>query len=272
MIDESDFVFERDIASNSGTKIHEQQLELNMTYNDPVFEYINDGVPYNIVHNIPQVKYPAPSLKQYWDMLMLIRDNKNTVDKFLKDAENNFKSLNGELERLSDLRNTWCGCKPYFFYVTQRIRGVDSGTSDGGASDGGTSDGGDIDCASDGGDVGGGTSDGATSNNPTSADKPSCTYVAKFISVREAKRLYCKIFQEIIMSDDTRKALFLVTRKYCIDRNPQYKVVVTSRSIDDHTQREAFISDDLNFRWDRCLVEMIIHYPNLGGCIWNRYD
>lgn len=217
MLTENDFTFNRLMKRAAKTIPDDKQLQLTMTYDDNIFKWLHDGVPHIIDHKIPQVTMLAPSLKQYWDMLMMTRETVQSEIMFEK-ANENFKTLNMKFERLSEMHPLWDNHKPIGFYI----------------------------------------SDG---NNHHYT-----------INVKNAKRLYCKTYQDIIMNDDARRAMFIWIYKFCTKRNTDFKIIASSRTLNEHTQKECFDNDDYDFRWDRCFIEMLIHYPNLENCIWNQKE
>lgn len=209
-LSEEDFIFIKHVKRSAVHTPENDQLQLKMLYEDVLFKMLNDGVSFNIDHKIQSVMNHAPSLKQYWDMLMMTKMDSLNKNKFYDDATINFRSLNTNSQRISDLHPTWNDHKPIGF------------------------------CTSEG-----------------------------LIPVNKAKELYCKLYQKIIMEDDTRKGLFLLIRSFCIRRNRDHKVLIVGRCTDEHTQKEAYEKDDLDFRWERCLIDMLIHYPKLDECVWN---
>ena len=95
------------------------------------------------------------------------------------------------------------------------------------------------------------------------------------MSMSLAKILFCRMYEHEIMTDEKSKLTFLLLHAQCKVRNKEYPIVIiTNDSIDSRIHGidfERFIAEDkYDFTCAYCLVEMLIHYPNLNECFWNK--
>ena len=95
------------------------------------------------------------------------------------------------------------------------------------------------------------------------------------MSISLAKRLFCKMYEHEIMTDEKSRLTFLLLHAQCKVRNKEFPIVIiTDDSIDSRSRGidfEKFIAEDkYDFTCAYCLVEMLIHYPNLNECFWNK--
>lgn len=97
----------------------------------------------------------------------------------------------------------------------------------------------------------------------------------EYISIQEAKKYYCKAYEKDIMENDESKSTFMLLLTLCKCRNKKYPVIIRGFKASDILDEPADLKDiyedpKKDFPAEYCLAEMLIHYPNLNECIWNK--
>ena len=96
----------------------------------------------------------------------------------------------------------------------------------------------------------------------------------EFLNMKDAKKYFCREYERDIMSNEESKATFLLLLTLCKNRNKNFPVVIRGYANHDnmHTPidiKKIYEDPKFEFSCEYCLVEMLIHYPNLNECIWN---
>lgn len=96
----------------------------------------------------------------------------------------------------------------------------------------------------------------------------------EFMSINEAKRIYCKIYEKDIMENDESRTTFMLLLSQCKARNDKFPIIIRGYGVNDNVDsssnlKKIFDDPKLEFSCEYCLVEMLIHYPNLNECLWN---
>lgn len=92
----------------------------------------------------------------------------------------------------------------------------------------------------------------------------------------EARRLYCKKFEQSIMFPQSpARPVFERLWRTCMSRSRSIPVVLRGYAILDNLTTPTKISERYNdcyhaFGDSYCIAEMLINYPHLENCIWNR--
>lgn len=97
----------------------------------------------------------------------------------------------------------------------------------------------------------------------------------EFLGMKEAKKLFCKEYEKDIMENEDGKSTFLLLLTLCKNRNKEFPVIIRGFGNEDNmyepTDLKAIYEDPKRkFTCEYCLVEMLIHYPNLNECLWNK--
>lgn len=97
----------------------------------------------------------------------------------------------------------------------------------------------------------------------------------EFMYVNEAKKIYCKMYEKDIMEHEESRITFMLLLSQCKIRNKEFPVMIRGYGVMDAPDevvdlKQIFENPKLDFSFEYCLVEMLIHYPNLNECIWNR--
>lgn len=101
------------------------------------------------------------------------------------------------------------------------------------------------------------------------------TESVEHVEVDKMKKHFCRLYEKDIMSDEESKSTFLLLLALCKGRDKKFPVIIRGFENCD-SMYEALdlkkIYDDpkKEFVCEYCLVEMLIHYPNLNECLWNR--
>ena len=96
----------------------------------------------------------------------------------------------------------------------------------------------------------------------------------EFMNINEAKKIYCKMYEKDIMENDESRATFMLLLSQCKARNSKFPIIIRGFGVVDNmitssNLKKIFESEKNEFGCEYCLVEMLIHYPNLNECIWN---
>lgn len=96
------------------------------------------------------------------------------------------------------------------------------------------------------------------------------------LNLQEARKLYCKKYQELIMNNDESKFIFMNIINLCKNRDKNKKIIISAENIKDIDEiNEIIFNEWYNnttkiFTFYHCLIEMLIKYPNFENCIWNK--
>lgn len=98
---------------------------------------------------------------------------------------------------------------------------------------------------------------------------------AEHISIRNAKKFYCKMYEKDIMGNEDSRRVFKILLAQCKTRNKKFHVIIRGFGVVDNMDsptdlKQIYKDDKLDFGCEYCLVEMLIHYPNLNECMWNQ--
>ena len=95
------------------------------------------------------------------------------------------------------------------------------------------------------------------------------------LEMSKAKKIFCKVYENDIMNNKKSKATFMLLLALCKTRNKEYPVVI--RGFENHDNMDGptdiqklYENPKEDFNCEYCLVEMLIHYPKLEECIWNK--
>lgn len=96
----------------------------------------------------------------------------------------------------------------------------------------------------------------------------------EFMSINEAKRIYCKMYEKDIMENEESRNAFMLLLFQCKSRNNKFPIVIRGYGVVDNMEsssnlKKIFEDEKLEFGCEYCLVEMLMHYPNLNECLWN---
>lgn len=102
--------------------------------------------------------------------------------------------------------------------------------------------------------------------------------VVEHLDEPAARKLYCKMYEETTLypkSDSAKMFQYLVT--ICKNRDRSMPIIIKGLDVDTELESPTIISDRYfnggkKFGHEYCLVEMLIHWPNLNECIWHKYD
>lgn len=95
------------------------------------------------------------------------------------------------------------------------------------------------------------------------------------LEMSKAKKIFCKVYENDIMNNKKSKTTFMLLLTLCKTRNKEYPVVIRGfencDNMDGPTNIQKLYEDPKDdFNCEYCLVEMLIHYPKLEECIWNK--
>lgn len=98
---------------------------------------------------------------------------------------------------------------------------------------------------------------------------------AEYLSIKDAKRIFCKKYEKDIMENEESRLMFMLLLSQCKSRNKDYPIIIRGYEVVENMEsttclKNIFEDKKLDFGCEYCLVEMLINYPNLNECIWNR--
>lgn len=102
------------------------------------------------------------------------------------------------------------------------------------------------------------------------------TNQVRHLNEPEARQLYCKKFeQSIIFEKSPAKPVFESLWKLCMSRSRDIPIVLRGYCIQNNLESPTSIADQYHnyntlFGSTYCIAEMLINYPHLDQCIWNR--
>lgn len=92
----------------------------------------------------------------------------------------------------------------------------------------------------------------------------------------EARQLYCKKFEQTIMFEKSpARPVFETLWRICMGRSRNIPIIMRGYGVVDCLDKTTKIIDryhDYRYTFGNiyCLVEMLLKFPNLENCIWNR--
>ena len=102
------------------------------------------------------------------------------------------------------------------------------------------------------------------------------TYQVLHLDEPEARQLYCKKYEQSIMFDKSpAKPVFECLWRKCMTRSRSIPIVLRGHGITESLDRHLSIPDLYHdyhhcFPFIYCLAEMLLKFPHLDQCIWNR--
>lgn len=93
--------------------------------------------------------------------------------------------------------------------------------------------------------------------------------------LQDARRLFCKIYEKDVMGHAESKTTFMMLLKLCQIRDRSMPVVMRGLTAVDSFDRAVDIESlygDMTYEFgcECCLIEMLLRYPKLNECVWNR--
>ena len=93
--------------------------------------------------------------------------------------------------------------------------------------------------------------------------------------LRDARRLFCKMYEKDVMGHAESKTTFMMLLKLCQIRDRSMPVVMRGLTAIDSFDRAVDVEslyDDMTYEFgcECCLIEMLLRYPKLNECVWNR--
>ena len=102
------------------------------------------------------------------------------------------------------------------------------------------------------------------------------TNEVEHLSLNDAKKYYCKLYEQTTLwpkSESLKCFQYLLT--LCKNRDEDLPIIIRSHDVVDSPLHPVNIEEEYHdakkaFGCGYCLAEMLIHYPKLEECIWNR--
>lgn len=87
-----------------------------------------------------------------------------------------------------------------------------------------------------------------------------------------SRRLYGQLYQRQIMEDEESRDTFIMLHELCINRDRRHPIIICSPFITDGLIPQQININDKNTSYisAKLLIEMLINYPNLDNCEWNK--
>lgn len=104
------------------------------------------------------------------------------------------------------------------------------------------------------------------------------TNEVKHLLEPQARQLYCKKYEQTILFDKSpARKVFLSLWRKCMGRSREIPIVIRGYNVLDELHWRTHISEryhdyGLAFGHEYCLAEMLINFPNIDNCIWNREE
>ena len=98
------------------------------------------------------------------------------------------------------------------------------------------------------------------------------------LDLRSARRLYCKKYEETTLCPKSKSLkIFQYLLTLCKNRDDTIPILIKCHNVSDALDGPTNIKkryEDMSkpFGHGYCLAEMLIHYPNLEECVWNKED
>lgn len=96
------------------------------------------------------------------------------------------------------------------------------------------------------------------------------------LDMLSARKIYCKKYEEILMMPkSTQWKMFTYLVMLCRGRNKDLPIMIRGIDVVNAVDSVTYIPDmywnpKKPFGFEYCLAEMLINYPNLKNCVWNR--
>ena len=96
------------------------------------------------------------------------------------------------------------------------------------------------------------------------------------LDYKSARKIYCKKYEETTLTKNSESLrLFQYLLSLCKNRDKTKPVIIRGYDVINALDAPTNIEERYNdlsspFGHEYCLVEMLMHYPNLNECIWNR--
>ena len=96
------------------------------------------------------------------------------------------------------------------------------------------------------------------------------------LDYKSARKIYCKKYEKTTLTKNSESLrLFQYLLSLCKNRNRNKPVIIRGYDVINSLEEPTNIEERYNdlsspFGHEYCLAEMLIHYPNLENCVWNR--
>lgn len=226
-----DFRFSKIRMCIKAPKVNRKQILITLTKANPTYNMLSSLVHRSYIeHNIPEINNSAPTVEQYWQELMVYKDDieyvpsKHLQQKFTSPSTTFFKNANLNFASSNNARyyKYASNLKPKYYYHIN-----------------------------------------------TDTKQP------EYLPIVMARKFYCKAYEQDIMNNNESKSLFLLLLNLCKTRDKSFPIIVRGYTVIDNLDNVTNIESlyknkDIKFGHEYCLVEMLIHYPNLNECVWNK--